>query len=195
MQTWRIEKRSTRGSNIWKSCVLAILVIVLWFGNLAQSSAASNRQEDNIQLVHAAYNVVMFISWPDYLFNGPDAPFIFCSMIGPSFGEILKQYVSGRYVGDRKAVHMHLEDIEDTGRCQVLLVSSDNKKLVGDVLEVRNSGVLTISTTESFARSGGMIGIVNEQDRSKLYVNHQALREAHLGVSSNLLNITIIVDK
>ena len=60
-------------------------------------------------------------------------------------------------------------------------------------LEPLSSGHLTVSDAENFARRGGMIRFVNENNKVRLRINVGAAREAGLTISSKLLRPAEIV--
>ena len=51
------------------------------------------------------------------------------------------------------------------------------------------------SASRSFARRGGMIGLVTEKEKVRVRINLEAAKAAQLVISAKLLNIAEIVSK
>src|SRR5947208_2904068 len=61
------------------------------------------------------------------------------------------------------------------------------------ILSVRALPILTIGDTPGFAKSGGMINLILENNRVRFEVNVKAAKDADLNISSRLLALARIV--
>lgn len=86
-------------------------------------------------------------------------------------------------------------DSADLLQCHVAVFAADAAVDVNYAL-VRLAGqpVLTIGASERFARSGGILALVNRDGRIAFVINNDAAKRAHLAVSSLLLQIATVVD-
>ena len=83
---------------------------------------------------------------------------------------------------------------EEIGTCQLLFVSYSERRNLAAILDsAGRRRVLTVSDIDRFAASGGMIGFVESEGRIRMEVNLEAVRNADLRISSQLLKLTRIV--
>ena len=54
--------------------------------------------------------------------------------------------------------------------------------------------ILTVSDIDDFARAGGMIGLVEAEQRIRFDINLATARQANLKLSSQLLKLATIVE-
>ena len=156
----------------------------------AQSDSPSEYQ------VKAAflYNFAKFVEWPSIAFPDSGSPFVF-GIVGddPFEGQLTTMLLEKSLSGRRFVVRRFRRD-EDLRQCHVLFISSSEKKFLTLILgSVRGSSVLTVADTDGFARQGGIIGLVLEENRVRLEVNPQLAERSHLKISSKLLALARIV--
>jgi hypothetical protein len=83
---------------------------------------------------------------------------------------------------------------ESLDQCDVIYVAISSSKKVKETLDhLRNKSVLTVGDTESFPKSGGMIGLVRVGQQVQMMVNLDAVERARLKISSRVLNLATIV--
>jgi hypothetical protein len=168
--------------------VLWILgVIGLWLTSAgAQSPTAGEYQ------VKAAflYNFAKFIEWPPSSFSDASAPIRICILGRDPFGAELHAIADEKTVNGRKLQVSQLGDLQMVKTCHILFIASSEKTQLKQALEsLQGADVLTVGDTEGFVEKGGMINFVLENDRVRFEVNHKAVEQAGLKVSSKLLNI------
>ncbi len=74
-----------------------------------------------------------------------------------------------------------------------MFAASSTKKVHKTLDHLRNESVLTIGDTESFPKSGGMIGLVRVGQQVQMIINLDAVERARLKISSRVLNLATIV--
>jgi len=156
----------------------------------AQSDSPSEYQ------VKAAflYNFAKFVEWPADAFPDSTSPFVFGIVGDDPFEGELTGMISEKSLNGRRVVVRRFRRGEDLRQCHVLFISSSEKKFLTLILEsVRGSSVLTVADTDGFARQGGIIGLVLEENRVRLEINPQAAEHSHLKISSKLLALARIV--
>jgi hypothetical protein len=134
-----------------------------------------------------------FVEWPSPAFSSDSDPFILCILGRDPFGKALDT-LQDKTVGNRKFVIKKAQTIEDAGKCQILFISSSEKGNLQQILKaVRNKQILTVADTEGFAQSGVMINFIMQEGKVQFEINPQAVRQAGLTVSSQLLKVSKVI--
>ena len=75
-----------------------------------------------------------------------------------------------------------------------IFVASSEKQRVREILRsLRAASVLTVGDTLDFAKKGGMINFVLEEDRVRFEINVKASERAHLKLSARLLTVAKLI--
>jgi hypothetical protein len=83
---------------------------------------------------------------------------------------------------------------ENLDQCDVIyFANSAPQKIHATLDHLHNRSVLTVGDTESFTKSGGMIGLVRVGVQVQIMVNLDAVERAQLKISSRVLNLATIV--
>jgi hypothetical protein len=134
------------------------------------------------------YHFAQFVEWPPEAFHDAKSPLIFCIIGEDPFRGALEESVKGKNVGNRLLQVHHLKGREQIADCQVLFISSGEKKHLGeDLAGAAGHPVLTVGETEHFAEDGGVIGLLVENDKVRFEINVQTAGKAKLKISSRLL--------
>lgn len=153
--------------------------------------AAAQLQDERSVKTAFVFNLTKYVEWPHATnelvigFVG-DAP----------MGEILKKMLDGKTSDSRPIRVLLFPSEEQLEHCNLLYIAHSSPKETRAALDrVHKKGILTVGETESFARDGGMIGLVRTGDQVLIQVNLQAAQESQLKISSRLLNLSIIVQR
>ena len=139
------------------------------------------------------FNFTQFVQWPAETFKGPDDSLTIGILGDDPFGHFLDDIVKGEKADGHPLVVRRYSRIEDIGDCQVLFVSgSEIKRLKKILAALKGKSVLTVSDSEGFARSGGMIRFVTEGGKIHFRINQGSVKKARLKVSSKLLRLAEI---
>lgn len=140
------------------------------------------------------FNFAQFVEWPASAFPDEQAPFVIGVLGSDPFGDALREAVSGERVNQRSFTVQHYERVEDIAACHVLFISqSESGQLERILPNLKNRPVLTVGETEDFAKRGGMIRLVNENNRIRMRINVESAQSAGLIISSKLLRPAEIV--
>jgi hypothetical protein len=147
--------------------------------------------------VKAAYmfNFAKFVDWPAEAFESATQPIVFCVLGQTQLGPALHDMLSGKVVDQRPLAFRELSDSKDAGKCQVLFIASDKKRLRQTLEEVKSLSVLTVGEVEDFTNLGGIVRFVLDGGRVRLEFNLDAAGSAKLHVSSKLLSLGTTVRK
>ncbi len=187
--------------------VLAAAVVAVWAAPGARAdpaaitSAAYSADRDRERLsreylIKAAilFNLAKFATWPDSAFGTADAPVRICVLGRDPFGAALES-LRDKQIGRRNLVITGIAELENAAACHVLFVSaSEEDRLVPILDAVSGLPVLTVADIDKFASAGGIVGLTEVDDRSRLEVNIGAANRAGVKLSSKLLRLAETVD-
>jgi hypothetical protein len=162
----------------------------------APADEAATERVSREYLIKAAilYNLAKFATWPETVFSGADAPIRLCVLGHDPFGAAL-QSLRGKRVGRRQLAITMTTDVAYAPACHILFVSGSEEARLGEVLDtVSRLPILTVADFDHFATAGGIVGLTEVDDRSRLEVNIDAAGLAGVRLSSKLLRLAVTVD-
>lgn len=134
-------------------------------------------------------NFARYVEWPERTFATPEAPLLFCLLGRDSIGSALTALENRQAQGRPVAVRL-LGHVDETRPCHVLFIGAAETRRLAYVLRtLAGQAVLTVSDADGFIDVGGAIGIVQGEGRLQFEVNREALEQAQLKASSNLLKL------
>jgi hypothetical protein len=140
------------------------------------------------------FNFARFVDWPAVTFVSASAPFTLCVYGDDPFGADLDAVVRGETIGGREMLVRRLHDPREAAQCQIVFIAgSADRELESIVASLDRRATLTVSDIEGAARRGAMIRMMTVNGRIRLRINIDAVRAAHLTVSSNLLRSAEVV--
>ena len=163
------------------------LVALTWL--LGQNAFAGDPAEYQIKAAFL-YHFVKLVEWP----VSPGVPLVIAIYGQDPFGNVLDQTLKGKAIDGHPLVVRRIQRVEELKNCQIVFVSSWEKKRLPAVLHaVQGKPVLTVGEFEGFLDSGGDITFASEPNRIRFDVNLGAASKAGLRISSRLLNLARIV--
>lgn len=209
-QPFEIAATIVRALLLYILVVLAASVIALWAAPNARAQSATpaaltgtgnttDTDPDRISreyLIKAAilYNLAVFATWPDTAFSAADAPLRVCILGRNPFGPALES-LHGKRIGARKLVTAEIADIENAPACHVLFVGASEQERLDTIIDaVSQWPVLTVAEFSQFTTAGGIVGLTEVDNRSRLEVNVGAADLAGVKLSSKLLRLAVTVD-
>jgi len=141
------------------------------------------------------YNFTQFVEWPPSAFADANAPFVIGILGENVFGVYLDEVVRDEKVNGHPIVVKLFTNAEEIKGCHMLFISSKQATKAG--LSLTGLGVhniLTVSDADYFARRGGMIGFVNENNKIRFMINLGVAKEANLKFSSKLLRLAQLTE-
>jgi hypothetical protein len=136
------------------------------------------------------FNFTKFVEWPPEAFADSEAP-IELGILGDNpVTELLTETAIGKTVNGRAVIVHRFKEGQDPRICQILFVSSSQESHVLQILErVKGLPILTVSETNGFAQSGGMINFFVEGNKVRLEINLDAAVRARLKISSKVIAV------
>jgi hypothetical protein len=175
---------------VWWAVALAAATVPAPAQAPARSSVAPEYQVKAVFL----YNFAQFVEWPASAFPDSAAPLVICVLGEDPFGPYLDETVRGETVQAHPLAVQRHRRVKDIKGCHILFVSRQELERLPEILDtLKGRATLTVGDAEGFAKRGGMIRFMTEQNRIRLRVNLAAARAAHLTLSSKLLRPAQIV--
>ena len=136
------------------------------------------------------YNFAKFVTWPDSSLGHAAEPFVIAVLGDDPFGPVLEATVAEKHVGGHPIAIERASDLSDLGRCQLLYISDSEKRLIRWITsELEGRPILTVASTEGFARDGGMIGLLLDGEQIRFDVSPMNIEQVGLRISSKLLSL------
>jgi YfiR/HmsC-like len=181
--------------------IIAILSFLLAGALLTAHSQDTALSSEYLIKAGFIYNFANLVQWPSSSFSQPDSPIVIAILGEDHFGTTLDRVLEGKKVNGRPFVIKRLKSISELmklaanpGECQILYVSSSEMPRLPEVVQIlKGVPILTIGEKAGFARGGGIINLVVEDNRVRFEVNVEAAKEANLNISSRLLALARIV--
>lgn len=140
------------------------------------------------------FNFAQFVQWPPDAFAATDDSLTIGVVGTDPFGPYLDAIIRGEQVGDHHLAVRRFASVEQAVACQILFVGTLDKRELARLFErLKDHPVLTVGDAEGFARQGGMIRFVTENNRIRLRINLAAAEATNLKLSSKLLRPAEIV--
>ena len=139
-------------------------------------------------------NFAQFTGWQTNAFENPTSPLVIGVLGEDPFGALLDDAVRDEIVNGRKFVVERYRRVEDIQTCHLLFISqSETRRLDKIVAALRGKPVLTVSDIENSVYNGVSVQFITENNKIRLRINMDSLKEANLTISSKLLRFAEII--
>jgi hypothetical protein len=191
----RLVTSKHREQRRWLSLFGLLFVLAPVMG--LRDAAAEDDQADEYALKASfLHKFVYFVDWPDSADRDPQAPIAICILGRDPFGGTLDRIISDHHKGERPLQLYRVQHNEPLPNCQVLYVSSSERKSVPQILaSLGSASILTVGDTDQFAAQGGVIQLFLEDGGVRFKINLMAASRVKLKISSKLLALAEIVPR
>src|SRR3979411_294379 len=142
------------------------------------------------------YNFANLVQWPANAFAQLDSPIVIGILGEDPFGPVLDRVLAGKRVNGRAFLVKRLKSAVDLKECHILFVSSSEIAHLAEAIHlVKGMPILTIGEIPGFARRGGIINLILEDNKVHFEVNVDGAKEGDLNISSRLLALARIVQE
>lgn len=170
-----------------------VLILLLLDGLSLGNARASEFDEYAVKAVYL-YNFAKYVEWPLGMFTSANAPLLICIAGDNPFGDALTT-LSGKMIESHLVEIRGLSVTTDLASCHIVFVSRAEQGRFKTLLaKLARQPILTVSDISDFAQAGGMIGLVEVDQRIHFNINLNATRQARLKLSSQLLKLATIVE-
>lgn len=188
---WRTSNRKNHISLATRLLLVPGLLVVLFSSVYGQPSPSATEYQIKAAFL---FNFVKFVEWPSDSFPSESAPLQICVLGQNPLGQELENLTRGKTVSGRALEINHVSSLLRAKTCQLLFVSSSERRRTQEILAAMDgTSVLTVGDEEGFARRGGVINFLFENDRVRFEINVDAATRARLKISAKLLALAKLV--
>ncbi|HXR15353.1 MAG TPA: YfiR family protein [Terriglobales bacterium] len=168
-----------------------LLCLALCFVSVV--AAAQSASEYQVKAAFL-FNFAKFVEWPADAFPTTDAPLQVCVLGQDPFGGDFEQMIEDKTVNGHRLEIVHPEGVPQARACQVLFIASSEKQKERDILRgLAGVSVLTVGDIPGFAKMGGIINFVLDENRVRFEINVKAAERVHLKLSARLLTVAKLI--
>lgn len=157
----------------------------------ALPARAADLHSDAAVKAALVYNFAKFVEWPARVFADSRTPLTLC-FYRENSGELPQALAAFRgktAQGREIAVRTGVGQRELTG-CQILYIPLSAERWLHETLRTAHSqSILTISDMDEFADNGGAIELIVIDNQRHFVINQEAVAQANLKMSSQLLKL------
>ena len=162
--------------------VVSVTAVAGWLGDAAAANTGAGQRE---YLIKAAfvYDMLKATQWP----KAHAGRVVLCVLGHDPFGAAWRS-IEGRPVGRGKLDVVQLQDTNGFAGCDALLIGTSERATWQQIrggLVARP--ILTMSEMTGFAQDGGMVALMNVDNRLRFDVNLKAVHKAGLAINTDAL--------
>ncbi len=189
-------------SNVkWTTLLTGLILLICWASFCYASSGKKIKATDYEVKAAYLYNFLLFAQWPDTEKNRQSMgnATVNIGILGEDPFEDNFSKIEGKYIQPwKKILAIHrlgpYASRHDLKQYQILFVCSSEKKNLKHIFEViKGTPVLSVSDVEGFLEAGGMIRLLNVNNRIRWEINRAPAKKAGLKLSSQLLRNAVRV--
>lgn len=152
------------------------------------------QREDRIKAA-LVFKLVKFVDWPATAMAGHD-PLQICSLGESRVAEALAT-IDGKPIRDRQAQFRKIATlaVNEVRGCHVLYIPASARETSSNFTGIlRGRNILTIGDAPDFARRGGMIGLIQSENKLSFEINLRVARESSLEPGAPLLELATVIE-
>jgi len=174
---------------------LRAIAILLLFLLAAPLAAAASLPEYQVKAAFV-HSFGKYVIWPSAAFAAPTTPFIVGILGTDPFGEAFVA-LQQKNVQSRPLEIRRIARPGEARGCHIVFISRSEQRRLGELLAgLKGLNTLTVSDIDGFAREGGMIQLLLQDNQVRFEINLRAAQAEGLTISSNLLKLaTAVVER
>jgi len=166
-----------------RAVALTIVVIVSAAGWDAAAANTAAAQREYLIKAAFVFDMLKATQWP----KGRSGSVVLCVLGRDPFGAAWRS-IDGRPLGKAKLDVVPVQAGSDFAGCHALFVSTSERARWPQIRGALGSQpILTMSEMMGFAQDGGMVALMNVENRLRFDVNLQAVRKAGLRIDTEAL--------
>lgn len=174
----------------WTYC-LALAGILILFGFKPPQTIVSD--EHKLKAVFL-YNFAQFVDWPAAEFSGPDSAIVIGVLGKDPFGTFLEETVQGELVKGHPISVQRYTSVKEIKHCHILYINVTGTRLGSTLTALKGKNILTVGDVGNFTKLGGMIRFKNQENKIRLQINLNEVKQTDIVISSKLLRLSEIVE-
>jgi hypothetical protein len=182
---------------------VALMLLSMFLAAAVTGAHAQDTEASSEYLIKAGfiYNFANLVQWPSTSFSQADSPIVIAVLGEDHFGPTLEHVLQGKKIDGHPFLIKRLRSVPELVKavgnpkeCQILYISGSAMPHLAEAIQaVKGLPILTVGEMPGFAKSGGIINLVLEDNRMRFEVNVKAAKDADLSISSRLLALARIV--
>lgn len=169
---------------VWRFFAMLATICAAVVGAQSQNVGPTESQ------VKAAYlfNFGKFVHWPAD--PKQENALQICVLGKNPFGSVLDATVRGETIEGKRVMARAIPTLQEAAGCNILFIAASEESRLSVILSAaKEERLLTVSDIPHFVERGGMIQLINQEDRIRFAVNVDPIEDAKLTVSSELLKV------
>jgi hypothetical protein len=164
---------------------------LIWLLLAGGGGHAQESQPTEYQIKAAfLFNFAKFVEWPPRAFAGATSPIVIGILGDNPFRDDLARTIQGKTIDEHPLLTKEYRSPAEATNCHILFISTSEKKRLPEIFEaLKGTSVLTVSETDRFTESGGMINFFQERSRIRFQINKEAANGVGLKISAKLMNL------
>lgn len=166
--------------------VVSVTAVVGWRGTGPSAAAAANiagAQREYLIKAAFVFDMLKATQWP----KGRSGRVVLCVLGRDPFGAAWRS-IEGRPLGKGRLDVVTIEGASAFVDCDALFVSTSERAHWPQIRSTLGSRpILTLSEMTGFAQDGGMVALMNVENRLRFDVNLKAVRKAGLSIDTEAL--------
>lgn len=189
------DKKLCIRSNSRTFCVLAVLLLAsVVMLSISPRGWSADYSEYEVKAAFL-YKFVSFVEWPSQAEPEPSKPYLIGILGKDPFGNTIDDIVRQKSVRGHAIEIRRAEDETELSDCHVLFIAASEQSRFKDVLtHFKGANILTVGESDDAAESGAVMSLYTINGRVRFEVNIDAAKAASLKISSDLLDVAIVVE-
>jgi hypothetical protein len=159
------------------------------------TSALSALIEKQADIATFILNIVRFTTWPERGLKNKNSVLNMCIIGVDNSVQQSFEGIDKKVTNSKTLQVIDLTSMSNLEQCQLLYISElERNKLIPLLAELQSQPILTIGQGIEFLKSGGMIGLNNENGKLQLNINLPIVKQSEVVISSRLLKLSNIVN-
>lgn len=139
-------------------------------------------------------NLARLVEWPNED-KMPEQALNFCFIGDDSFGDTLNNIRDKTVRGWALIIRKHIK-FDDIASCHLLFIDASERDNLESILAfTAERPILTVGDVPDFAMQGGIVNLINYQERIVLEINLDAAQRTQLRISSRLLSLARLIEE
>jgi hypothetical protein len=176
--------------------LVALGVVLLSSSPFARLQVSARQAVPGEYDIKAAYlyNFVRFVRWPEDTPAAGEESFQICIVGEDLFGVTLDRILAGEDIEGRALLARRLSTEDNARGCRILFIARSEESNLGRILASLDTlPILTVSDLPRFARRGGMVEFVLDNNRVRFEIDLDQVQAGGLDVASELLRVASAV--
>jgi hypothetical protein len=169
-----------------RPCLVGVIALGLMMIPIAEGQSVAGEYQ-----VKAAYllNFARFVDWPAETL--PAGAPLQIGIVGKhAFGTALEHVLHGKSANGHPIVLRQLQWHDDLTNSHIVFITASEESHLPEILRrLGKQHVLTVSDIERFSLRGGIVEFCMVGNRVRFDINRGPARNAHITISSKLLNV------